>query len=240
MKPYVELDSAFIRNAIRDGSFADVLYRQYVNTLVGNEHITLTDRRSQASGIARLGTETLYYQCAAKYPVAFDHIRREFDAETRADFRWRWIGGENADARCRWAHRHREEWNAVRWSDESASPAAYSVADWPPFAPLRFLHRSYQDVAAIFIRAKIQQRPFDDRTWRLAAHYPTEFDRIQAELGAPTRASLMPAVGGHATDEERDVYTQEYAEQWCRVQEAADDVNTESLRHARSVQRDDA
>ena len=129
MKPYVELESAFIENVIRDGSFADVSYRQYVNALVWIESLTL-----------------------------------------------------------------------------AAEPTMS--------APVQL--------------------------WRLATQYPIEFDRIRAELGAPTRASLLPAVGRQVAGQERDACTREYATQWRRVQIAADDMNIESLRHTRSEQRDDA
>lgn len=109
-KPYTDLESEFIRDEIRRGAFDDFEYRQYVNRLVWIEWVASADRTS-------FGSHVRHWKVAARHPEAYDIIRREIGAPTRAIMNpLPDVSYVEGDLTTR-ARRHKREWQNVqrRW-----------------------------------------------------------------------------------------------------------------------------
>ena len=250
-KPYDPVQSEFIRDRIRDGSFHDFEYRQYVNRLIAVEWYTETD--SWGSGISAYGAAVHNWRTAAMVPEEYDRIRQDLGATTRADHDWSWEGTEDESERQHWAQRHTEEWQAVK--DGKQRPAStrteLTTRGSRPFSPFRFPVAPYDTVQSEFIREKIRSGSFEDtayrrhvnelvwiewyttdwergsrfgqavKNWKLAAFYPEEFDTIRRELNEETRDSLNTT--GEVSEEEIDAddKKQEYERSWHAVQNSS-------------------
>lgn len=79
--PYDGVRSTFIRAEIRRGSFEDKAYRRYVNRLVYVEAFTREPGRFEGHGYPPVRP----WNIAARHPEAFDAVRRDLEAPTRAD-----------------------------------------------------------------------------------------------------------------------------------------------------------
>lgn len=163
-KPYDEVGSEFTRDEIRQGSFDDLEYRRYVNELVWLEWCTNEGVGPNTSGISALGISVHRWKLAAAYPRAYDAIRQDLGASTRAEGQMGWRGEEDPKERRRWARRHHEEWQAVQ-EGEQRSPEArteLTTSGYRSFAPFRFPVLPYDSIQAPFIREEIQLGSFDD------------------------------------------------------------------------------
>ena len=164
-KPYDEVESPFVRDQIRQGSFWDLPHRRYVNELVWLEWYTRDLDRSTMSGVSAFGCAVHHYQIATRWPDAYDAVRQDLDATTRAEFSWRDPDGVDPEARQRWARRHAGEWAAVREDDHRPRSEAETLtdrSDRPRFARFRFPIIPYDTVQSTFLREEIQRGSFDD------------------------------------------------------------------------------
>jgi hypothetical protein len=111
--PYDTIQSEFIREKIRYGSFEDMEYRRYVNELVWIEWYTTNWERGGS-----FGPEIKNWKLATLYPEEFDTIRRELDEETRESLK---VTGEvyHGDVDLEEKEREYEEsWRAVQNSSK--------------------------------------------------------------------------------------------------------------------------
>ena len=167
-KPYDEVSSEFIREKIRQGSFDDIEYRRYVNELVWIEWYTTDGVGSNTTGISAFGMSVHRWQVAAKYPEAYDAMRRDLDAPTRVEQAWDWRGEEDPEERRQRACHHREEWQAVQ-RGEQRSPEARTELELHGsrlFAPFRFPVLPYDSIQSPFIREEIRRGSFNDLEYR--------------------------------------------------------------------------
>lgn len=167
---YDDVTSEFIRTEIRRGSFEDHEHRAYVNDLVYVEWHTKTGIPEGCTGISAAGMGFTHWRIAARFPKAFDAVRRDLDAKTRAEYplggRWSDDADENLDS----ADRHRAAWNVVQ-SESSLSddwqPARSPQDHRPSISEFRFPRVSYDEVESEFVRGEIQRGSFDDLEYRL-------------------------------------------------------------------------
>lgn len=80
-RPYDTVQSPYIKELIREGSFDDLEHRRHVNELV---YIEWYEATGQPNGPS-LGAPITNFKLAARHPDEYDIIRRELDARTRAD-----------------------------------------------------------------------------------------------------------------------------------------------------------
>lgn len=80
MLPYDTIQSEFVRDEIRRGSFDDLEHRQHVNELSWIEWYTTDWDRGSSFGQAVTNGKL-----AALYPEEFDIVRRELGEETRSE-----------------------------------------------------------------------------------------------------------------------------------------------------------
>jgi len=109
--PYDEVESEFIRDEIRRGSFDNMEHRTYVNRLVHIE--VLTKEPSMVSPGAYPPVPS--WRTASRHPEEFDIIRAELDEPTREEMVP--INGYCPDAeaeRKEKSLRHEREWRAVQ------------------------------------------------------------------------------------------------------------------------------
>ena len=82
-KPYDEVQSEFVRDEIRRGSFDDLEHRRAVNQLVWLEWYATGGDTAPGS----FGSAVTNWRLAAVHLDAFDIVRREFGAPTRDSIR---------------------------------------------------------------------------------------------------------------------------------------------------------
>jgi hypothetical protein len=167
-KPYDEVASEFIRDEIRQGSFDDLEYRRYVNELVWLEWYTTEGVGPNTPGISAYGMSVHRWKLAAAHPQAYDTVRRDLGASTRAEEEWGWHGEEDPEERRRWARRHHEEWQVVQ-EGEQRSPETRTELESRgsrSFAPFRFPVLPYDSIQSPFIREEIRLGSFDDLEYR--------------------------------------------------------------------------
>lgn len=79
--PYDGVRAPFIIAKIRRGSFADLEFRRYVNRLIYIEAFTRDPAYVEGSGYPPVKP----WKIAAAHPLAFDAVRRDLNAPTRAE-----------------------------------------------------------------------------------------------------------------------------------------------------------
>lgn len=168
-KPYDEVESAVIRDAIRAGAFDDVEYRRYVNELVWLEWYTLDFDSSQASGISAFGCSVHRWRLAARLPEMYDRVREDLGASTRDDLSLLTEGSAAPEQRQRAAQTHHEEWQAVARGDPARAHDRKSISgssNRRPFARFRFPILPYDTVQSAFIREETRRGSFHDLAHR--------------------------------------------------------------------------
>ena len=134
--PYDTVQSSFIREEIRQGTFDDLEYRRYVNKLTWIEWNT-----TDWDGGPTYGSIMRNCRLAAEYPQEYDLLRLENGAETRASFD---TPGEvsygNIDIE-ETAHEYKRSWQTVQEAvdDEIPDERACETSAWrgPPRASNR-------------------------------------------------------------------------------------------------------
>lgn len=115
-KPYTEVESEYVRDAIREGDFDDLEHRRRVNDLVSIERYVLDSPSGFAGGIH-------FASLSRRHPAAHDAIQRELDPEgfrerrrreTERDLECRARRERKCRERAEKRRRHREEWEAVQ------------------------------------------------------------------------------------------------------------------------------
>jgi hypothetical protein len=170
-KSYDEVQSEFVRDEIRRGSFDDLEHRRYVNELVWLEWYTRD--WTPAGAISSFGTDVHRYQLAARIPTAYDAVRESLDATTRADISF--SGGGDADPaeRRSRAREHATQWAAAASGDRRDRSPADQLGRHGrrrPFARFRFPVVPYETVQSEFIRGEIRRGSFDDLEHRRAVN----------------------------------------------------------------------
>lgn len=113
--PYDGVRSTFVRSEISRGSFDDEAYRRYVDRLVYLEAFTREPARFEGHGYPPVRP----WRIAARHPEAFDAVRRDLGAPTRAELvtiQFAELDPEEVERR---EARHARGWRRVR---ESAPP----------------------------------------------------------------------------------------------------------------------
>ena len=112
-KPYDEVQSEFIRDEIRRGSFDDIEHRRYVNELVWVEWYTAD--WTPTGAISSFGTDVRRLQVAAQMPDAYDAVRESLGAGTRADISFSSGGEVDPAERQSCAREHARQWSRCAW-----------------------------------------------------------------------------------------------------------------------------
>ena len=170
-KPYDEVQSEFVRDEIRRGSFDDIEHRRYVNKLVWLEWYTRD--RTPTGALSSFATDVRRYRLAARIPDAYDAVRESLDAETRADISFSSGGDADPAERQSWASKHATQWAAAARGDRRDRSAADQIGRHGrrrPFARFRFPVVPYETVQSEFIRDEIRRGSFDDLEHRRAVN----------------------------------------------------------------------
>lgn len=194
--PYDEVESSFIRDEIRRGEFVDPEYRTYVNCLIKVEWYATGGLSPNVTGLSAAGAAHSHWRIATKYPEAYDAVRRECDADTRAETTIRNRTETDPTERQRWAHRHHEEWQAVledRGPELTGPVANASVADRPTLAdPFRFPEFPYDDVRSEFVREELKRGSFDDMEHRRYVNRLVYFEAFARDDRQVIRGTYPP------------------------------------------------
>lgn len=192
--PYDEVSSPTIRTKICVGSFDDRDHRKYVNDLIFVEWEATEGVAPNATGLSRFIASITRWRIAAAYPAAYDAVRRDLGATTRAEATAGWRGDENPTERVRWARRHRRGWHAVKTGggpDGEPPVTAAAIADRESFAPYRFPPKPYTDLESEFIRDEIQRGAFDNFEYRRYVNRLVWIERVttadQSSYGSHVR-----------------------------------------------------
>lgn len=116
--PYAAVESPFVLEELRRGTFDDLEHREYVNRLVYLETWTRLPGRIHSGGYPKARP----WVVAAKHPAACDRIRTDLDASPRAELAP--FGGspgsesELDPGERRRKCRHAREWRRVQERDE--------------------------------------------------------------------------------------------------------------------------
>lgn len=163
-KPYDQVESGYIRDEIRRGSFDDIEYRRYVNELVSLEWHAIDRDHSGSTATGAFAATVSHWRRVAMLPEAYDAIMEDLGEPTRADHEWTWNGEADPDARRRWARRHAEEWRAVQRGEQRDPSARLELESRGrrPFAPFRFPVVPYDAIQSEFVREEICRGSFDD------------------------------------------------------------------------------
>ncbi|PSP88630.1 hypothetical protein BRC90_06860 [Halobacteriales archaeon QS_4_69_34] len=118
VSPYDALQSPFVREEIRRGTFDDIEYRRYVNKLAWIEWYTTDWEQGGA-----WGPVITNWRIASEYPEEFDIVRRELDEETRASLDLSggiYYGDIDAEAAAR---EYKRSWQAVQETARDGFPS---------------------------------------------------------------------------------------------------------------------
>jgi hypothetical protein len=207
-KPYDEVQSEFVRDEIRRGSFDDIEYRRYVNELVWLEWYTRD--RTSVGAISSFAADLHRYRLAARIPDAYDAVRESLDATTRADISF--SGGGDADPARRQSlsQEHARQWAAAARGDRRDRSTADQLGRHGrrrPFARFRFPVLAYDTVQSEFVRDEIRRGSFDDLEHRRAVNqlvwlewYATGGDTAPGSFGSAVTNWRLAAVHLDAFD----------------------------------------
>jgi len=111
--PYDEVESEFVRDEIRKGSFDDMEHRTYVNRLVHIEVLTRNPEMVRPGAYPPVRS----WRIASRHPDEFDVIRAELGKPTRDEMVPVKESGPEDEAELKeLSLRHEQEWKAVRGS----------------------------------------------------------------------------------------------------------------------------
>lgn len=195
--PYDEVESTFVREEIRAGAFGDIEHREYVNDLVYVEWYARGGLSPNATGLSAACASFKNWRTAAKYPQAYDAVREDCGAETRAEYTWSRSGVDDPDARRRWARRHRAEWRAVRGESTEPGDAVdreTPLSERPRFSMFRFPRMPYDEVESTFVREEIRRGSFDDVDYRRYVNALVYFEGWTREPGKVRSGGAYPSV----------------------------------------------